>query len=102
MKQSSKEFFKKDEKDKKFCRIRKQTSVPESLFWCFFCEFCRTCKNIFFVEQHQTTASGYSSINSSEGGIGKRNCKLNTQTKAYILFEECQVSVIKRAVQVKE
>ena len=45
-------------------------------FLVFSCEFCKICKNTFFAEQHRTTASDYSNINSSEGSIGKRNCKL--------------------------
>ena len=41
------------------------------------CEFCEIfCKNTFFPEQQRLTASDYSSINSSKGNIGKRNCKL--------------------------
>ena len=41
------------------------------------CEFCEIfCKNTFFPEQQRMTASDYSSINSSKGNIGKRNCKL--------------------------
>ena len=36
-------------------------------FLVFSCEFCKICKNTFFAEQHQTTASDYSSINTSEG-----------------------------------
>ena len=45
-------------------------------FLVFSCEFCGICKNTFFAEQHRTTASDYSSINSSEGSVGKRNRKL--------------------------
>ena len=48
----------------------------KSLAQVLSCEFCEICKNTFFAEHHQTTASDYSSINSSEGRIGKRNCKL--------------------------
>ena len=45
-------------------------------FLVFSCEFCEICKNTFFAEQHRTTASDYSSINSSEGSTGKPNCEL--------------------------
>ena len=45
-------------------------------FLVFSCEFCGIWKNNCFAEQHRTTASDYSSINSSEESIGKRNCKL--------------------------
>ena len=45
-------------------------------FLVFSCEFCEICKSTFFAEQHRTTASDYSSINSSERSIGKWNCKL--------------------------
>ena len=41
-----------------------------------FCEFCEICKNTVFAGHHWTTASDYSSFNSSEGEIGKQNCKL--------------------------
>ena len=37
------------------------------------CEFCEICKKSFFAEQHWTTASDYSSINSSERNTDKRN-----------------------------
>ena len=59
---------------KTFRRIYKKTSVRIS-FLVFSCEFCKICKSTFPVEQHQTTASDNSSINSSERTIGKRNCK---------------------------
>ena len=60
----------------KFLRIHKETSVPESLFWCFLVNFSNLYKNTIFAEQHRTTASDYSSINSIEGSIDKRNWKL--------------------------
>ena len=78
----------------KFRIIHKKASVPESPFWksltlwicnyiknetlvqVFSCAFCEICKNTFFAEQHRTTDSYYSNINSSEGRIGKQNCKL--------------------------
>ena len=44
-------------------------------FLAFSCEFYEIWKNTFFAEQHRTTASDYSSINSSEGCIGKQNYK---------------------------
>ena len=42
----------------------------------FACGFCEICKNIFLTEHHLTTASDYSSINSSVGRFNKRNGKL--------------------------
>ena len=48
----------------------------ETLTQVFSCEFWKICRNAFFAEHHQTTASDDSSINSSEGRIRKRNCKL--------------------------
>ena len=49
---------------------------------CFFCEFCKIRRNTFFAEHHQTTASGYSSINSiiNEGRIGKQTVNYDTKT----------------------
>ena len=47
-----------------------------NLFLVLFWECCKIYKNTCFAEQHRTTASDYSSINSSEGSIGKQNCKL--------------------------
>ena len=67
-KQPSKGFFKKKCYEK-FRRIHKRTSVPEFLL-VFSCEFCEISKNTFFAEQQRTTASDYSSINSSEGSSG--------------------------------
>ena len=49
-----------------FYKIHKKTSVPDLFFLVFSCEFsCKICKNTFFAEQYRTTASDYSSINSS-------------------------------------
>ena len=42
----------------------------------FSSKFCETCKKIFPAEHHWTAASDYNSRNSSEGGIGKPNCRL--------------------------
>ena len=75
LKQPSEGLFKKRCYEK-FRRIYMKTSEPESLFLVFSCEFCQIFKNILFAEQHRTTAPDYSSINSSEGSIGKRICKL--------------------------
>ena len=41
-----------------------------------FFKFCEICKNTFFAEHHMTTASDYSGIDSSEGGICKQKCRL--------------------------
>ena len=54
-------------------RCRFATSLKTRLQNKFFFEIC---KKTFFAEHHRTTASDYSSINTSEGGIGKQNCKL--------------------------
>ena len=52
----------------------------------FSCEFCEICKNPFFAEHHRATAAYNSSINSSEGRIGKRNCvNYETKAKAYVM-----------------
>ena len=48
----------------------------EDPFLVFSCKFCEIYKITFFVEKHRTTASYYSSINSSEESTGKRNCEL--------------------------
>ena len=48
----------------------------ETLAQVFSCEFCKIYKNNLFAEHHRTTASNYRSIISSEGRIGKQNCKL--------------------------
>ena len=60
----------------KFRRNQKKKSVPESIFCCFLVNFAKFVRTPFFAEQHQTTTSDYSSINSSEGSIGRQNCKL--------------------------
>ena len=60
----------------KFRGIHKKTAMPESLFWCFLVNFPKFVRTPFFAEQRWTTASDYSSINSSKGSISKRNCKL--------------------------
>ena len=51
-----------------------------------------------FAEHHQTTASDYSSINSSGGRIGKRNCKLwyKNQSICTNLSRKCKL--LKRTV----
>ena len=51
----------------------------------FSCKFWGICKNAFFAEQHRTTASDYSSINSSE--VVLANETVNYDTKA--LREKC-------------
>ena len=56
-------------------RYRSATSLEERL-QAFSCEFCEIYKNTFFAEHHRTTASDYSSINSSDGGI--HHSRLNT------------------------
>ena len=53
-----------------------QENILAGIFLVFSCEFCEIYKNAFFAEQHGTIASDYSNVNSSEGSIGKGNCKL--------------------------
>ena len=67
----------------------------EISFLVFSFEFCRICKNTFLAEQHRTTASDYSSINSSGGSIGKKNVNYDTQTKAYLLIWVRSVKLLK-------
>ena len=45
-------------------------------FLVFSCEIFEIWKKTFFAEQHRTTASDYSSVNSSQESIGKQNFKL--------------------------
>ena len=47
-----------------------------NLFLVFSCEFCKICKNTFLAEHLRTTASDYSSVNSSEVTTNKPNCEL--------------------------
>ena len=58
-----------------------------NLFFDVFGEFCETCNTTFFGEQH-STASEYSSINSSEGSTALVNETVNydTKTKACVLM----------------
>ena len=49
----------------------------------FSCDIWKICKSAFLEEYDQTATSEYRSINSSEGGIGKRNCEYITEIKAY-------------------
>ena len=58
----------------------------------FSCQFFGICKNIFLVEQYRLINSDYSSINSSERIIGKRNCNHDTQTKGYVFIWAKSVS----------
>ena len=60
----------------KISQNSRKKSVPESIFCCFLMNFAKFVRTPFFAEQHQTTTSDYSSINSSEGSIGTQNCKL--------------------------
>ena len=66
----------------------------EPLAQVFSCEFCEICKNTYFAEHHGKTASDFSSINSSEGRIGKRNCKLwcKNQSISTNLGQKCKLS----------
>ena len=49
-------------------------------FLVFSCEFCEIYKNTFFAEQHRTTASDYSRINSIK--VVLANKTVNYDTKA--------------------
>ena len=52
-----------------FAEFTRKHLSRNPFFLVFSCELCEICKNIFFAEQRKTTASDYSSINSSEGSI---------------------------------
>ena len=67
-------FFKKDTL-RNFTKLTRK-HMCQNLFFVFSCQFCGICENTFFAEQYRSTDSDYSSIISSEGSIGKRNCKL--------------------------
>ena len=47
--------------------------------------FCKICKNLFIAEHHWTTASYYSSINSSEGELATETMNYDTKAKAYVM-----------------
>ena len=84
-------FLKKYEK---FRRIHKKTSVPESLFGIFFVNFSEICVKTYFAEQHRTTASDYSSINSSEV-LANETVNYDT-TEAYVLIWARSVRFFKK------
>ena len=67
-KQPSEGFFKKCVV-RNFAEFKRKHLCRNPFFLVFSCELCEICKNIFFAEQRGTTASDYSSINSSEGSI---------------------------------
>ena len=67
----------------------------------FSYEFCKICKNTFFPEHDRTTASDFSSINSSEGRIVKRNCKLWYKNLCTNLSQKCKVLIIAVSIVVK-
>ena len=48
----------------------------ENLTQVLLCEFCKIRQNNVSAKHYRTTTSDYSGIYSSEGRIGKRNCKL--------------------------
>ena len=77
LKQRPEGFFKKDVM-RNFAEFTRK-HLTHNLFLVFSCELCEICKNIVFVEQNRTTASDYSSINSSEGSINKLNYKFQLQ-----------------------
>ena len=72
----------------------------QTLAQVFSCEFCEICKNTFFAEHHRTTASSYSSVNSSERRINKRNGKL--WYKNWSIGANLSQKLPKSAFQVKE
>ena len=49
----------------KLCKSIKNVVKNETFAQVYSSEFCEICENIFFEEHHRTTASDYSSINSS-------------------------------------
>ena len=51
-----------------------------------FWRFHEICKNTFFAEQHQTTASDYSSINSSEGSTSSNVNEVIRATLNFFIF----------------
>ena len=67
--------------------------MPESVFWCFLVNFAKLIRSRF-AEQHRTTVSEYSSINSSAGSTVLANETVNydTKAKAYLLIEVRSVS----------
>ena len=69
---------------------------------CFLVNFAKFVRIPLFAELHQMTASDYSSINSSEGRIGKRNCELKKNKLKHRYIFEPKVYSAKRKVQVKE
>ena len=60
----------------------------------FSSEFCEIYKNSILAEHYRTIASDYSRINSSEGRIGKRNCKLRHKNWSICtnLRQKCKLS----------
>ena len=76
-KQPSEEFVKKGVM-RNFAKFTRKhlCRKNETLAQVFSGEFCEIYKNTVFAEHHRATASDYSSINSSEGRINKRNGKL--------------------------
>ena len=67
-------FFKKDAL-RNFTKFTRK-HMCQNFFFVFSCEFGGICENTFLAEQDRSNDSDYSSINSSERSIGKRNCKL--------------------------
>ena len=65
-------------------------------FLVFSCGFCEFCKNTLFVEQHRTTASDYSSMNSSQGSISKRNYKLGFKNLSICINLSQKCKLLKR------
>ena len=78
----------------KFCRISffnkvklcKSAALLKTRLLCRcvlanFAKFVKFVRTHFFAEHQRATASNYSSINSSEGRINKRNLNYDTQTK---------------------
>ena len=85
----------------KFCR---SGTLLKTSLWrkVFFCEICEICSNTFLVEHHQTTASDYSSMNSREERIGKRNLKLRYKDWSICTNLSRKCKLLKMAIQVKE
>ena len=71
LKQPPEGFFKKDVM-KNFAEFTRKHPCRNLFFWYFLMNFAKFVR----TEHQRTTPFDYSSINSSEGSIGKRNSKL--------------------------
>ena len=77
------------------CSTRLKT-VAWLRVWNIFLCICGICKNTFLAEHHQTTASNYSSINSSEGTMANETVNYDAETKAYVTIWDRSVKLSKK------